>query len=88
MDELLVRDELYDLGYSIDEVDMRLLKAQHAKDEKHYNQKIEEARKEERERIEGYFDSEPTHCTFVKLQSVEECYVIRVKDWQALKGEQ
>ena len=46
------------------------------------------ARKEEMDRIEALFDTEPTHCTFVKRQSVEECYIIRVKDWQALKGEQ
>jgi len=46
---------------------------------------IEEAKKETLREVESYFDRDTTRCTVVRMQSVEECYVIPVKDWKALK---
>lgn len=43
--------------------------------------------KQQRERIEKLFDDVPAPITFIRTHSVEDCFLIKVSDWQALKGE-
>jgi len=50
-------------------------------------QLIAEAVKAKLKEIEALFDDIPAPITFVRLHSVEDCFLIRVADWQAFSGD-